>query len=398
MSDAKKPGARDISDLKARLGLKKGDTGSRTAAGGVVPPPGAGKAGYVPPPPGVAPPPGAAGPIIPDASVDPFGAMNAMAAQQAVRAQPEIIVVDHKNVEKVHDRAWGKRILILSLKVLALVAGFMLGGINYERKEVGRTIGDAKILHKEFSDVGKKLQNLQNVLYTAKEGGAEGRPAYKLLDKSLTENLATIDLGVPEGDESKFLIYHAHLYTMDPKLIADTLMFYTQIRSLEEKLKDHVRRSTEDLNKATVDAMKAFGGETNLAAIIRTPPAKEQAQGAKPFIEIVQLGQPVCADNLPHAEGCGGPPPGFQFRSDIGQPWGSKKAAADQIAVDSIIYLGDNGILRTLMKGSAKTIEEAEYYQRITEIDTMTENLIKLRKDIENRMNTLAQRSKPVAI
>src|SRR6266496_3293275 len=75
----KKPGTRDISDLKARLGLKRGGD---KAAGGAVPPPSAGKGtGYVPPPPGVTPPQ----PAVPDARVDPFGAMNAMAAQGAIR-------------------------------------------------------------------------------------------------------------------------------------------------------------------------------------------------------------------------------------------------------------------------------------------------------------------------
>jgi len=54
---------KDISDLKARLGLKKGarpETSSAQGAPtpGVTPPP-RGRANYVPPPPGVAPPGGA---------------------------------------------------------------------------------------------------------------------------------------------------------------------------------------------------------------------------------------------------------------------------------------------------------------------------------------------------
>src|SRR5690348_3416141 len=59
LSDSKKTGSRDISDLKARLGLKKGGAASQTgatprangASGGVVPPPGL----NLPPPPGLAP-------------------------------------------------------------------------------------------------------------------------------------------------------------------------------------------------------------------------------------------------------------------------------------------------------------------------------------------------------
>ena len=94
----KKPGQRDISDLKARLGLKKGAGagGTREPAPGAPARPGQ-RGNVVPPPPGVQPPkPEAPAPI--DARVDPFGAMNAMAAQGAVSRAPEIIVVDKQHV------------------------------------------------------------------------------------------------------------------------------------------------------------------------------------------------------------------------------------------------------------------------------------------------------------
>ncbi|RMH37117.1 MAG: hypothetical protein D6689_21285, partial [Deltaproteobacteria bacterium] len=53
----KKPGARDISDLKARLGLKKGGPAAkpRPASGSVPPPLGAAPAPAPVPPPGAAP-------------------------------------------------------------------------------------------------------------------------------------------------------------------------------------------------------------------------------------------------------------------------------------------------------------------------------------------------------
>ena len=73
---SKRPGAKDISDLKARLGLKKSGPAAAKAGGGVAPP-GARAGGVIPAPPGAQPP----RPHIPDAKEDPFGAMNALAAQ-----------------------------------------------------------------------------------------------------------------------------------------------------------------------------------------------------------------------------------------------------------------------------------------------------------------------------
>ena len=81
----KKPagGARDIGDLKARLGLKP----ARAPAAGQAPSP----AGYpgqtgapVPPPPGFGPPPGPAQPLPPDLTRDPFAVASAPVAQPKV--------------------------------------------------------------------------------------------------------------------------------------------------------------------------------------------------------------------------------------------------------------------------------------------------------------------------
>src|SRR6185369_15649323 len=100
-----------ISDLKARLGLKKGAQAPATgqtranggAGGGVVAPPGM----NLPPPPGMAAPQPAQ-PAIPNAADDPFGAMNAMAAHGTVQRAPEIVIVnDGKPVENVGSSSLG---------------------------------------------------------------------------------------------------------------------------------------------------------------------------------------------------------------------------------------------------------------------------------------------------
>ena len=90
MSDSsKRPGtSRDISELKARLGLKKGGApapAAKNGGQGVVPPPGV----SLPAPPGVAP----AGPVVPSAKDDPFGAMNAMAQIGTMQRAPDALSI-----------------------------------------------------------------------------------------------------------------------------------------------------------------------------------------------------------------------------------------------------------------------------------------------------------------
>lgn len=414
MSDnAKKPGARDISDLKARLGLKKGaEAGRQSGSQGVVPPPGAARmtGTYVPPPPGVNPPPGAPG-HVPDATVDPFGAMNAMAAHGATRAQPEIIIVnDGKPVESVQKKSSLLGIMrTFAVVAIPLAVGFAIGGINYERKQVGLTIRDAGYLHGEFADVGKRLQTLQDSLYKAKDNDAK---AFLLNDMSLIETLEATDLGIPQGDEGNLIIYHAHLYSMDPKVVGDVLRFYSQLKTLQDRVREFGKRMKNNSALAAPDAIKPVGSVSSLAAIVRSPPGQGGQPPPPPFVEIVQVGLPICGKDMRPGtpRGCEdkSAPVGFQFRTDTGAPFGSKEVAQPitdgMVTPDKLIGLNQPdpriplSILSTIVKGSAKTFEELEYFTRLQEIEAMTENLMGMRKDIENRMNTVAQRSKPFAL
>src|SRR6185369_13137031 len=95
LSDSKRTGNRDISELKQRLGLKKGGPAAGQNRGS------SGQTAGIAPPPGLAPP-SPPQPVIPNAADDPFGAMNAMAAVGTVQRAPEIVIVnDGKPVENV---------------------------------------------------------------------------------------------------------------------------------------------------------------------------------------------------------------------------------------------------------------------------------------------------------
>jgi hypothetical protein len=395
----KKPGARDISDLKARLGLKKGasappPTGTRDAVRGQ-------RGNYVPPPPGVAPPQPAQ-PAVPDARDDPFGAMNAMAAQGAVQRAPEIIVVDKQHVEQVAPTTnlarWGK---IAAIIAGPLIVGFVLGGINSGRSQYNRTLRDAQALRGEFGQLGKRLESLNNVLLTAKERGPDGR-SYALGDKQLVGDLEALNFTVPDSDQ--MILYHANLYLLDARLVQDTLLFYQRMKTLSTKVKEHVRLSKDFLSKLPPEARAKIGADTQFAALIKMPNAEEEKKGARPQAELVQIGLPVCTDNKP-AQACPeGGLAGFQVRADTAAPWTVKQPAAGSEVNEKLLFIRRAGVLQSLLEGSARFLDELQYYQRLSEIDALVSGgsgdggLIKDRKDIEDRLNAVAQKSKAFAI
>ncbi len=404
MSDqeGKKPG-RNISDLKARLGMKKGE-GRPSGAVQAVPPPRSARitGSFVPPPPGVAPPEPIR-PAQPDARNDPFGAMNAIAAANNVQRAPEIIVVDHSTVEKVHPQGRSGRYAKLAGLIAApLILGFLLGGINYERRRTNATLGDAQALYTEFQDTGKQLEKLNNVLLVAKERGPEGK-AYAPADTQLTTELEGLNFNV--DDDDKLIVYHANLYNLDPKLVQDTLVFYGRLRSLSQKVKEHIRLTKDLAQKMSADDRAKMGLDTQFGIVMKLPTADEAKRGTPPGGEMVQLGSPVCTDGKPSPKGCAeGALQGYQIRSDTSAPWAVKPLVLSNDAADKVLIMHNNNILAPLMLGSQRFLDEMQYYQRLSDIDILVRGsgndggLIKDRKDIEDRMNVVAQRGKLFAL
>jgi hypothetical protein len=391
-NEPKKPGSRDISDLKARLGLKN----PRPERGGGL----AGQKGtYVPPPPGVVPP-APVQPAVPDARVDPFGAMNAIAAQGASSRAPEIIVVD-KHTEQVDRQSgaarWAKTAAII---VAPLLLGFLLGGINNARSNYNATLRDANAVADEFHQLGKNLEGLSNVLLSARERGADGK-SFKLADTQLVDDMDHLGFAVPDGDQ--LVLYHKNLYLLDPKLTQDVLSFYARMKTLAQKVKEHVRLTRDQLAKLPPEARAKLGAQTAFGVLFRLPSAEETQKGAHPQADLVQLGSPICSDGKPH-EGCpDGAATGFQVRNDPSAPWTLKSLAAND-AQDKVIFLRQSAVLSSLLEGSPRFLDDLQYYQRVGEIDSMVSGgggdggLVKDRKDIEDRLKTVAEKSKAFAL
>jgi hypothetical protein len=383
---SKRPGARDISELKARLGLKK----SKPAApAGVIPPPGAGR-GAIPAPPGAQAPQ----PVIPSATEDPFGAMNAMAAHGAVAAAPAIVVVnDGTPVESVEKKAIGLRAAKIAGIILApLVLGIIMGKVSAAGNSYNKTIEDAAVIRDDLKKVGKTLVDLQQTLELAKEKGAGGA-SFSMADKDITEltdGLAAVKLEYPTPE----LGYKAHLHNLSPELITDLLLVYGETLIFYKQLKEHIEQSKNAL-KVFEKGMAKVGNfdPFKYAGVIELPTAEEATAGKPPTFRFVQLGDPICqGDTKTSAEGCGATPPiGFGYRIDELGQWGTKKlteTSGESVLGNRLIMFDPSTkVFEQLIKGGDMSTAEVAYMQRLEAIEKRLGELIELRKNVEQRLN-----------
>jgi hypothetical protein len=173
MSEDKKPKI----DLKARLGKKTVST------------PAAGPGGSIPPPAGIPKPSGVSAPIpsgipappfqSPTTSVrpaapvvdatNPYGAMAPAAAP--VVAQPAAIRIELSDDVVAAQKGGRTKVLMLALVtcVLGVGIGFTLGGASERGKGTEAAVQGAKDLTKDIEAANAKIEELANVLKSAKE-------------------------------------------------------------------------------------------------------------------------------------------------------------------------------------------------------------------------------------
>ncbi|MCP4449666.1 MAG: hypothetical protein GY811_30700 [Myxococcales bacterium] len=408
---SKRPGARDISDLKARLGLKKSNTaapgGAPVAAppgaapqppapAGIVPPPGTNIQGSIPAVPGGAPPPGIAHTQqahVPDASSDPFGAMSAMAQNAAVGAAPQIVVVnDGSNVESVAKKnsaaAIGRTVAMI---LLPLVAGIVMGKIGSGANQYNQVIADAKPIMEDVKVVRGGLTEMAAVLERGKQTG-------KFIpgDDALTKSLASLE-AVVTNDE---LVYESSLYHLESNVSREIYTFYSDIHTLNAMLKDHLREAKKE-SKILKEGAAKYKGFNPMAygALLQIPPAEESAAGASVTMRMVQLGGPVCeGETKPNPKGCDGQPfTGFAHRDDETGGWKVNKIpvpGAKAVPGDSVVMLDPTSkSIKQIITGGQATLAEIAYGKRIDAIDAKVTQLLDTGKTIQNVLNEKSNES-----
>jgi hypothetical protein len=369
----KKAGSRDISELKQRLGLKKGAAAQPSnqrsnggqASGGVVAPPGL----AVPQP---------QQPVAPNAADDPFGAMNHMAAVAQVARAPEkeYIVVDHSNVEKVHAQNRGALIAKLAIPAgIALIVGVAIGKIgtgasNYNDGLRGaRAILGDKTTGSTVMMLKKTLSDLDNLLDEAKTKNGF-KPSLEL-DKKLKEVATKLEV-------KSELVFRAKQNTLDAELSGQILSFYAGVIEVKDMIDIHNKSAAGDdimLKTAKSNADKAelkdteaapLAGQLRYAVIVQAPTDTDRAEfGAK----VVEIAGVYCGGNNPVAKCSEGDyPSAFAYRNDPGSTpikGDLVTQGSDSIPTKRILPLLQNGIRDALIKGNEPAVSEFYYTRRL---------------------------------
>lgn len=406
MSDAKRTGSRDISDLKARLGLKKGAaapaTGQTRANGapsaGVVPPPGM----NLPPPPGVqtAPPQ----PVIPNASDDPFGAMNAMAAHHAPTRAPEIVIVnDGKPVENVGAAGHGAMIAkIVGPAVLMLAIGVGVGRISKDANFYNEGLKGAKAILGDAtspSTVGnlkKQLSDLENVLDESKGKGYKPDPG---LDKQLSELAAKLDA-------KSELVFRAKQNSLDPEVAGQILSFYSGVAEVKSMIDNHVKSAKGDdimfkKGKEAQDAatlketdVAALAGQLKYAVMVQAPTDTDKVDFGAKLVEIAGV---YCGGSTNPVARCpeGESPVAFAYRNEPGgTPIKGDLASSstDTVPTRKVLSLLPNAVRDSVIKGGEPGVSEVYYSKRARALHERTTKLIEEGNKLETRLKQEASK------
>jgi hypothetical protein len=376
LSDAKKSGSRDISELKQRLGLKKGaaaPSGQRAngaPSGGVVPPPGL----NLPPPPGVVTQPPQ--PAIPNAHEDPFGAMNAMAAHASVQRAPEMVFVnDGVPVEHVGQASHASTLLrILVPAVIALVIGVAVGKIgtgasayNDGLKGVKAVLGD-KQTPSTVAFLKKELSELDTALDDAKTKKSF-RPDLDT-DKRLKDIAAKLEV-------KSEAVFRSNINALDVESAGQMLSFYAGVAEVKDMIDQHVKAALGDdmslkKGKDAADAADAASpqGAFKYGILIQSPTETEKSEfGAK----VVLLSGVYCGGGGSPVPRCGegDSPSAYAYQNDPGATpikGDYVSSGGDNVPTKKIIPLLQNGVRDSLIKGGEPTVSEFYYTRRLRAI------------------------------
>jgi hypothetical protein len=404
LSDSKRTGNRDISDLKARLGLKKGaaatgQTAARGngAAGGVVPPPGL----NLPPPPGVA-----QQPMIPNAADDPFGAMNAMAAQGTVQRAPEIVIVnDGRPVENVGTQSFGVTVAKIALPaVLALGIGVGIGRVSKAANFYNEGLSDASAILGDVNQPStvkatkKLLSDLDNQLDAMSKSGYRPDPA---ATKTLSDLVTKLDV-------KSAIVYRAKQNALDEDLSGQILGFYSGVAEIRNMLDMHVKSAKADDKMLAIAKQKTdeatlkenenaqHAGMARYGVVIAASTEQDKDEfGAR----IVELGPVFCGDKQSSTGKCEeGAPSAYGYRNDPGGIAWTKgdflTQGEDSVPAKKVVPLLGNGVRDALIKGGEPGASEAYYVKRLRTIAERTKKLITDANKLEGQLQTASSKGK----
>jgi hypothetical protein len=389
LEQPKKPGPRDITDLKARLGLNKG-------AAPAAPPPGAAapRAPFpgpaAPAPTGQQPffnpaaqapaPPPVGSPVnlgAPSPALDPYASMRPPPGR-TFDLRPTDDGVPVANVKR--SGFVGTLIVGGILAVVGLVVGLGFGIGMSGRRAFNETNRAAKRVSAELQEIGKTVTQIETAVTTGIQRAATEKKDRLAYDPKVIEDLEKVKLD-PRPDTSK--VFRVDYFRL-PDLAVDNLMsYYYDTIALYNEVERHVKKTKADKESLASFATKqGEKGQNNYGVVF--------AGGGKMVIaNLVEMGQPVCKGGgsdcqMDQLEG-------FEIRANAGSSW-SKRKVGQKPDGNIVVPLDRTPLLESVMAGSPEQARMEQYRGRYANIQLLLARLKQTQKQLQDAINTAAAR------
>jgi hypothetical protein len=391
LDDNKKPGQRDISDLKARLGLKK-----PTAAMPAVNPAQGSPAAPAPSAPAHTGQPAAARPLPspfgqpapqpepapqpaapPDPRRDPFAQQQA-ANLAAFYGINQVLPGDASGVQAdpiTKPKATGRILTVVGICAVVFGVGNACGRITNARVEFNRTIDHAQQIRDEVDGLAKQLNSISDIINSSKVPPAQP-------DFDMVKKLGDLDLKKP--DTSK--IFHTNYYHLEDIAIDRLMQYYNNTIKLYDAIAKHAKRT--DTNKEMIESgAKANANaksDKNYGVVVAN-------EGGLSLATFAEVGSPVC--QTPDKTDCNANElKGFKYRTDAAQSWGERPVKGKPEGI--IIPLKKSPLFNTVAAGNPDILELRDYIGRMGEIKGLWVELTAQQKEVLADLKRAAERPK----
>lgn len=381
MDDSKKPGSRDISDLKARLGLTKpgaaspAPPSSRPSTGGYAP---------VPPPPGApmaAPFSREAQPMAPplDPRRDPFAQQQA-ASLAAYYGIGQVLPGSAEGVGDVpisKPQPWGRLGLVAAIAAVILAVGYAAGRVVAGRVNFNMTIDQALRVRDEVETMSKQLAVLVDTVNQSKET-VKGN-----VDLEMTEKLGSLRAGMKTPDTQK--LFHTNYYFLEDIVIERLFTYYNDTIQLYDEIAKHAKKTEAD-KEGIINFLKAGAarGDKNYGVTL-------DLTGAIPLAHFVEVGQPLCPK--PGQVDCNaGELKGFKYRTDSGAGWGERPVKGKPGEI--VVPIQATPFFKSVAAGSPDVFAVKDYARRVANIRVLLGKLVASQKDVLADLKRAADRPK----
>jgi hypothetical protein len=390
----KKPGAaptKDISDLKARLGLRKPEAGG--PAPGQMPmqqapmQPGAAPSpfgmpnrapaptvtGY--PPPSAPRPAQVAQPAAP-AAVNPFSGMK---PEQGGRFDLRSID-DGVPVQQVK-AGGGKAVIITSfvVGVAAFALGAGLGISSVGRANMNTANRAARTVKAELEGMQKTLSQVNNAFLLSAQRLSAAKRDPLSFDPKLSEDLAKVKLD-PRPDTSK--IFRVDYYRLEDVVVDHLFNYYYDSIALYGEVERHIKRTKNDAESLKTFVEKEGAKQAQNYGVVFDTQAKLTVAN------LVEVGEQVCKGGAPSCPA--DQMEGFKIRSNTGAPWVVRKVSAK--GNDGVVPLKPTPLMDAVMSGSPDQVRAESYKSRVANIRLIIGRLNQTQKELMTGIDKAAAR------